>query len=186
TTSPMLQQWLVIGRRQPSADPYILYAAGNVGSLLALLAYPIVLEPRLRLSQQRAVWAIGYAAIAVLTAVCAAVRMRAASKATSMPPADPAELRDDGAVEGTPSVADRLRWIALAFIPSSLVLAVTTYLTTDIAAVPMLWVLPLALYLLTFVLVFGTRRIVSLRPLIRVFSFVCLLMAILIGLKTDL
>jgi hypothetical protein len=84
------------------------------------------------------------------------------------------------------SVPDRLRWVALAFIPSSLVLAVTTYLTTDIAAVPMLWVLPLALYLLTFVLVFGSRAAVSPRPPVRVFSIVLLPIVLLIRLNLNL
>jgi hypothetical protein len=186
TSSPMLQQWLAIDRRQPSTDPYILYAAGNVGSLLALLVYPVLLEPRLRLGQQRAAWAIGYTALAVLTAMCAGMMMRAASRAGSMPLADPEPSPQGEPVAGKPGAIDRLSWIALSFIPASLVLAVTTYLTTDIAAVPMLWVLPLALYLLTFVLVFGARGIVSFRPLVRVFSLACLPMAILIGLKTDL
>ena len=187
TSSPMLQQWLTTDRRQPSADPYMLYAAGNVASLTALLSYPLILEPRLRLGEQRAIWVIAYAALAILTVACAAMMARAASKTAATLP-----VEHDLSQEGDPgggnrlSVSDRLRWIALAFIPASLVIAVTTYLTTDIAAVPMLWVLPLALYLLTFVLVFGSRGVVSFGPPVRLFSLVCLPVAVLIGLETNL
>jgi hypothetical protein len=157
TSSPMLQQWLAIDRRHRSADPYVLYAAGNVASLMALLSYPFILEPRLRLGEQRAVWVIGYAALAILTVACAAIMTRAASRTIGTPSAE-RDVAQEGDADGgsRPSAARRLQWIALAFIPSSLVIAVTTYLTTDIAAVPMLWVLPLALYLLTFVIAFGS------------------------------
>ena len=184
TTSPMLQQWLGTDRRQPAANPYVLYAAGNVASLMALLSYPLIFEQRLRLGEQRLIWAIGYAALAILTVACAAVMTRGASRTVATPSAerDPQQEGDLGG--GTMlSATDRLRWVALAFIPSSLVLAVTTYLTTDIAAVPLLWVLPLALYLLTFVLVFGSRAVVSPRPPVRVFSIVLLPIVILIRLN---
>jgi hypothetical protein len=184
TTSPMLQQWLATDRRQLAANPYVLYAAGNVASLMALLSYPLIFEQRLRLGEQRLIWAIGYAALAVLTASCAALMIRAASKTGATPSTDRDHAQeDDPAGEIRLSVPDRLRWVALAFIPSSLVLAVTTYLTTDIAAVPMLWVLPLALYLLTFVLVFGSRAVVSPRPPVRVFSLALLPIVILIRLN---
>ena len=187
TSSPMLQQWLANNRREPSADPYVLYAAGNVASLMALLSYPLILEPRLRLGEQRAVWVLGYAALTILTVSCAVMMTRAASKTVATGSAARDPWRDGDPNGGMrPSVPDRLRWIALAFIPSSLVIAVTTYLTTDIAAVPMLWVLPLALYLLTFVLAFGSSGVVSFGPPVRLFSLVCLPVAVLIGLKTDL
>jgi hypothetical protein len=187
TSSPMLQQWLATDRRQPSADPYMLYAAGNVASLMALLSYPFLLEPRLRLGEQRVIWVIGYGAVAILAVTCAAMMARAASKAVATLSAESDQSQEGGARSGSsPSVLDRLRWMALAFIPSGLVIAVTTYLTTDIAAVPMLWLLPLALYLLTFVLVFGSHGVVSFGPPVRLFSLVCLTVAVLIGLKTDL
>jgi hypothetical protein len=187
TTSPMLQQWLATDRRQRAANPYVLYAAGNVASLMALLSYPLIFEQRLRLGEQRLIWAIGYAALAVLTVACAALMTTAASKRTATPSADRDLLREGDPVRQTRlSVPDRLRWVALAFIPSSLVLAVTTYLTTDIAAVPMLWVLPLALYLLTFALVFGSHAVVSPRPPVRVFSIVLVPVAILIRLNLNL
>ncbi len=127
TSSPMLQQWLATDCRQPSADPYALYAAGNVASLMALLSYPFILEPRLRLGEQRTIWVIGYATLAILTVACAGMMTRAASKTAATLPAerDASQAGDPGSGDRL-SVPDRLRWIALAFIPSSLVIAVTT------------------------------------------------------------
>src|SRR5262249_31486039 len=128
-------------------DPYFLYAASNLGSFVALLAYPLIVEPTLRLQQQSASWTIGYIAFIVLTLVCAGVvwhgnggRVVAASR----------HLSADSIGWGR-----RLRWLALAFAPSSLLLAVTSYIATDVASVPLLWVGPLAIYLLTFVVAFS-------------------------------
>jgi hypothetical protein len=187
TTSPMLQQWLATDRGQPTTNPYVLYAAGNVASLMALLSYPLIFEQRLHLGEQRLVWAIGYVALAVLMVACAILMTKATSRMVATSSAARDLLREGDPVPATRlSVPDRLRWVALAFIPSSLVLAVTTYLTTDIAAVPMLWVLPLALYLLTFVLVFGFRAGVPSPPPVRVFSIVLLPIVILIRLNFNL
>jgi hypothetical protein len=164
----------------------MLYAAGNVASLVALLSYPLVLEPSLRLGQQR-VLGRRLCRLAILMVACAVMMTRCSFEAVLAARAGQGDAAsDDAGSETGLSVSDRLRWIALAFIPSSLVIAVTTYLTTDIAAVPMLWVLPLALYLLTFVLVFGSRGVVSFGPPVRLFSLVCLPVAVLIGLETNL
>jgi len=147
-SSPLLQRWLA-GTDLPAArDPYFLYAASNAGSLLALFAYPIVVEPYLSLKQQTTLWSGGYFVFAALTAFCIFQLRRAA----------PAKETEETA---TPRVAiagkRRARWILLAFAPSSLMLSVTTYLSTDLAAVPLLWVIPLGLYLLSFILVFAAR-----------------------------
>jgi hypothetical protein len=153
-TAPLLQRWLA-GMEHPSAvDPYILYAASNAGSLLGLLAFPIILEPRLRLGQQSSLWGMGYLVAGGLTALCAGYVWRHAREYPVRAAAD--GLDGLGPLDtGDPTLGGRLRWVALAFVPSSLLLGVTTYLTTDVAAVPFLWVAPLALYLLTFVIVFA-------------------------------
>ena len=161
-TAPLLQRWFATRGR----DPYFLYAASNAGSLAALLAYPLWVEPRLRLAEQTRAWTGGYIALVVLTALCA-LRMRRSpvpSTQSSRTPDDDAALPsvDRAAVAPpapppAPSRQQRLRWIGLAFVPSSYLLGVTTFLSTDIAAVPLLWVVPLALYLLTFILVFAAR-----------------------------
>lgn len=159
-TGPMLQKWFA-GTGHPGAkNPYWLYAASNVGSMLALLGYPFVMEPRLRLAQQSATWSAGYAVLAVLVIASGFVLWRLAP-AGAIAAADASESAgaEAGAGAGADRVAgrERLVWIGLAFIPSSLLLSVTSYITTDVAPVPLLWVLPLALYLLTFTLAFATR-----------------------------
>ena len=101
TSSPMLQQWLTTDRRRPSADPYVLYAAGNVASLVALLSYPLVLEPSLRLGQQRAFWVVGYAGLAILMVACAVMMTRAASRTVEAPSTASDLPQEDDAGSGT-------------------------------------------------------------------------------------
>src|SRR6185436_12415700 len=141
-----------------ATDPYFLYSASNAGSFVALLSYPVLLEPNFNLQLQSRIWAIGYLVLICLIAVCAFLLWR--SRVHTVQVAEP-----DDAVEDAPSTGRRLSWIALAFVPSSLMLGVTNYLTTDIASLPLLWVVPLALYLLTLVLAFAKRQIISLRSL---------------------
>jgi hypothetical protein len=157
-TAPLIQKWFARTGHPAARDPYFLYAASNLGSMLALLGYPTLIEPRLHLRgdswlTQTRLWSVGYVALAVLIACCILTLWRRAAEP------DGGEAERD-AVAGTPpepppSWARYLRWIALAFVPSSLLLGATTYITTDLAAVPLLWVLPLVIYLLSFILAFG-------------------------------
>lgn len=163
STAPLLQKWFSATRHRSAADPYFLYVASNAGSMLALLSYPFLLEPTLRLQQQSTLWTAGYGAMAILIAACAAVvHLRAAgvpdsSREPSVASDGSVDLAPEGPAPGDrPSPARRLRWIALAAVPSSLMLGVTTFLTTDIAAVPLLWIVPLALYLATFIVAFSS------------------------------
>ena len=153
-STPILQRWFSQSGHKQAHDPYFLYAASNAGSLVGLLGYPLILEPSLRLSAQSHLWSYGYAVFFVMTVACAAMVWRAQP---SIAAALPSPSADDGTIETIPSWRQRLRWIALAFIPSSLMLGVTTALTTDVPAIPLFWVLPLAFYLLSFVLVFAKR-----------------------------
>ncbi len=173
--APMLQRWFAGTRHRLAGNPYFLYVASNLGSFAALLAYPTLIEPSLRLAEQRERWAWGYGVLLALLAMAALAAWRAG--AAKSPAADGA--RDDGqALPASPpspggdaprlptivpTRAWRLRWVLLAFAPSSLLLGVTTYLSTDIASVPFLWVLPLALYLLTFVLTFAPQPLLDRR-----------------------
>jgi spermidine synthase len=148
TASPVLQRWFGASGDRASADPYFLYAAGNAGSLLGLLAYPFLVEPHLTLAQQSRLWLVGYGLFLALAGLCArrllAVREAAALQAVrSEAPATAWRVR--------------LRWTALAALPSSLMLGTTSYLSASIASVPLLWVIPLALYLLSFVVAFARR-----------------------------
>lgn len=154
TASPVFQRWFSVSGDAAAADPYFLYAAGNAGSLLALLAYPFLIEPRLTLDEQARLWAAGYGVFVVLVAL-GARRVLATSvvEATVAPRPAPIASRT------------RLRWIAMAALPSSLMLGTTSYLSTDIASVPLLWIVPLALYLLSFVVAFARRQPVSVRTI---------------------
>jgi SAM-dependent methyltransferase len=139
---PLLQAWFARTPHPQAADPYFLYAASNIGSFAALLAYPFLVEPALRLSEQAQVWTGGFVVLGAMIAACGLM----------VPPA-PAQA-DRAPASAAPALARRLGWIALAFVPSGLLVAVTAHISTDVAAVPLLWVLPLALYLLTFVIAF--------------------------------
>jgi hypothetical protein len=172
---PLLQRWFA-GTGHPAApDPYFLYAASNLGSMLALVSYPWLVEPNLRLFEQAWAWAAGYGLLVALTLGCAVVLGR--SSAAPLPAA-----RNDEEPDQRVTVGRRLRWVALAFVPSSLMLGVTTYLSTDIATIPLLWVVPLALYLLTFIVVFARRpllpprlagRLLPVSVLLLILSLLC-------------
>ncbi|MEP6915321.1 MAG: fused MFS/spermidine synthase, partial [Acidobacteriota bacterium] len=157
TSATVLQKWFSATDDGAARDPYFLYVASNLGSLIALLAYPTIVEPTLRLRDQAHLWTAGYILLLALTGTCAVVVWRrGGSTDRRAEPAAPA------ASDLPIAWARRARWVALAFVPSSLLLAVTSYVSTDVASVPLLWVLPLALYLLTFVAAFspsaGTLR----------------------------
>jgi hypothetical protein len=157
-TSPLLQRWFAVTGHRTAADPYFLYAGGNAGSLLGLLAYPFLIEPRFRLGDQAILWSVGYLAFAVLVGGCALVAARrSVPEHEAVPDASDAVaiVPDEAAIPAR----RQLGWVALAFIPSSLLLGVTTHVQTDIAAVPLLWVIPLSLYLLTFVVAFSRKRL---------------------------
>lgn len=166
-SAPLLQKWFS-GLRHPAArDPYFLYAASNAGSLIALIAFPLLLEPNLKLNQQSWWWTGIYVALVTLVCGCTVTLWRSSATDADRPDQAHRDGRQTSGIakasaasmthEGV-TLKRRLWWTALAFVPSSLVLGVTTYITTDIAAVPLLWVIPLALYLLTFVLVFALKE----------------------------
>ena len=164
-TSPLLQRWFSTSGHRDAADPYFLYAASNFGSLLALVSYPVFIEPRLRLSQQSQSWAVGYGALVALTAVCGLCVWRTVrDNAPAI-----AELADASAEQLT--ARRRWRWVLLAFVPCSLMLSVTTYITSEVAPIPLLWVIPLGIYLLTFILVFSRRRLLPHRWMVRALPF---------------
>jgi spermidine synthase len=167
STAPLLQRWFADAG---SANPYVLYAASNAGSFLGLLAYPLVVEPALTLAEQAEGWRWGFLGMTALTAACAlgSWRGRAGERA--------------GAAAGTSVISwpARLRWLLLALAPSSLLLSVTGYLTTDIAPVPLLWIIPLALYLLTFTMVFAARVLIPHAAVLRVLPAVLIVLMLLL------
>lgn len=190
TSAPLLQRWFGMTGHPAAKDPYFLYGASNLGSMLGLLAYPILVEPLFDVPTQAALWTVGYGLFALLVAGCVAAvwkdpmlpasidapisslpapKVETAITAKRLParrsPLAHAGMPDapesnSGPHTGQLTWLRRLRWIGLAAVPSSLMLGLTTYLTTDIAAIPFFWVIPLALYLLTFIFVFARWPVV--------------------------
>ncbi len=143
--APLIQRWFALA--QPGRNPYALYAASNLGSFAGLIAYPLLVEPAMTLHGQSLLWSLGYGLLALLVLACA-TRLPASRD----PAADPVPT---SAAPGWRRIG---YWVALAAVPSGLVLATSTYITTDIVAMPLLWVLPLGLYLASFIIAFATRR----------------------------
>lgn len=152
TTGPLLQAWFVQAR--PGAIPYRLFSLSNLGSMLALLCYPILIEPRLGLRQQSWLWTGGFSLFLAICLAAAWLSLRTRAAAT----AEAASAAAQSEAPPAPRKLVRLDWILLAACPSILLLALTNSLTQDVAAIPFLWVIPLALYLLSFILCFDMDR----------------------------
>ncbi len=148
--SPLLQTWYGQLGRPDSADPSFLYGASNAGSLLALVLYPLVIEPRVPLSTQAQIWSAAFGALVLAFLGCAAAVLRSPSPSTeaALPSPDPVV-----------PLSTKLRWVWLSFLPASLLYGVTTTITTDIAPIPLLWAAPLAIYLASFVFAFARRTL---------------------------
>ena len=150
--NPLLQAWFVRTGHRDAHDPYFLYAASNVGSFLALLSYPVLFEPIFTLHAQNRIWSIGFAVLIVLVAACGLLMLRVPARMARKTKRSRSEPKP-----GWPTIG---RWVFIAAVPSGLLVAVTAYISTDIAAAPMLWVIPLSLYLLTWVLVFQRQPLI--------------------------
>ena len=148
-SAPMLQRWFSQSGHPEAENPYFLYAASNFGSMAALLGYSVIVEPMLTIQQQTRDWAGGFLLLIVFMALSAMIvashRQPLQASAKPQKRADPTPF------------ALKLQWLWLAFLPSSLMLGVTTFITTDLAAVPLLWIIPLALYVATFIIAFSRR-----------------------------
>lgn len=184
TSAPLLQRWFASTGHPSGKDPYFLYAASNAGSMLALLSYPFLMEPALRLADQTRVWALGYGALAAGTVACAVMAIRSRRGEDADPVTEQAEETTEAAPRPVTAVR-RLHWVALAFVPSCFMLAVTTYISTDIAAIPLLWVIPLALYLLTFILVFSSSKPFPLVSTSRIHAIVLIMLVLVMLLDDD-
>ncbi|HYE63339.1 MAG TPA: hypothetical protein VD997_15210 [Phycisphaerales bacterium] len=153
-TGTLLQAWFSRTRHERAQDPYFLYAASNAGSAAGLLAYPLLVEPSLTRTQQSWAWTGAFAVFAALTATTTFITRRSAAPPLLHSSTPPLPLPSPSHPL-TVSPSQRLRWLLYALIPSSLMMGVTQHITTDIAAVPLLWVLPLTLYLLSYTLAFA-------------------------------
>ena len=172
-STSIVQRWFTQSNDPSASDPYFLYAASNAGSIIGLLGYPLMFEATFRLSAQSHLWSVGFFLFLAMTVLCASLVWRQENGATSIEAIAP---------EAAPDLVDkdlwrqRVRWIALAFVPSSLMLGVTTVMTTDVPALPLFWVLPLVAYLLSFVLAFAKRPIVTVPWIMERLPFVILIL----------
>ncbi len=172
TTAPLLQKWFSTIKHKRSDDPYFLYATSNGGSFLALLGYPFIIEPILPLGAQSNYWRALYLVFTILLAISMlASHARRNKESASL------KSHDDKQRDKT-SHKERLYWLILSFIPSSLLLSVTTYIATDVASIPLLWVVPLALYLLTFIIAFSNQASLSERSYRLLLPFLILPVAV--------
>ena len=176
TTAPLLQKWFSTTSEKSAKDPYFLYASSNAGSLLALAVHPFVLEPSLGVTLQSRSWFFGYIVLTVMIGLTAiAVWMRSDADSRK-------ESESVGAVK-VPAIRLRIYWVAGAFLPSALMLAVTNHIATNLASAPFVWVMPLAAYLLTFILAFAPRRHVSAE---RISSWIPIVLITMLGTATIL
>src|SRR5678815_6627 len=175
-TAPHLQRWFSHSTHKAARDPYFLYAVSNAGSMLALLGFPFLLEPAFAIRTQSWIWAGGYAGLVVLVITCAILLngRRARTSHASVAAGEPVV---------TLKSAQRFEWVLFAFVPSSLMLGVTTYIATDVASVPLIWIIPLALYLLTFIIAFGNKQIIKLPVTSILFSIALLVLGAFIILE---
>lgn len=164
-TSPLLQKWFSRIGHHTSNDPYYLSIASNSGSLIALLSYPFLLEPELGLTQQQLYWSMGFLLLTVLIVLCMMQLKSHAFQSAIV-------KNSTNNLVNRPRLKLQLQWILLSFVPSSLLLGTTNYVSIDIATVPLLWVIPLALYLLSFIIVFSKystaihKKIFLIQPLV--------------------
>jgi hypothetical protein len=176
TTNPLIQRWLADTDHPAAKDPYFLYRASNLGSVIGLLGYPLVVERELTLHNQGLIWSVSYGLL-ILLVFASAVMLWRSSPATATDTQEEEETEplagDPVSGGGSPQTAApslspgltegltiwrRLRWVGLTFVPSSMMLGVTAFITTDITPIPLLWVVPLSLYLLSFVIVFSPSQ----------------------------
>jgi hypothetical protein len=156
-TAPLIQAWYARSGLSDAADPYHLYAASNIGSLAGLAAYPLLIEPFTALADQSQGWSVGYALLAAILlysgwSIVQSGRRNAAAGEGAAPAA---------ASASPPAWREKLIWLALSFAPSSLLVGATTHITTDVAAAPFLWAPPLMIYLLTFVIAFSKKPLIT-------------------------
>jgi len=169
-TAPILPSWFSKLGHNASADPYFLYAASNAGSLLALLSYPLLVEPTIPLTQQAVLWSVAFVGLGIGIMLCGMIALIRGDRL----PANQLKF------EGAPITSrERFLWVGLSFLPSSLLLGVTAHITADIASAPLLWVVPLAIYLMSFIVTFARRPPISHALMVRLLPILLILLVVL-------
>jgi hypothetical protein len=170
TTAPLLQNWFSKTRAVSGRDPYFLYAISNAGSLIGLLAYPVLIEPHIGARIQSSWWLAGYGVLALMVFTISALVWKSAYRELRV------ETEQSADSPTTPTWRLRLFWLAAAFVPSALMLAVTNHILLNLASAPFLWIIPLAAYLVTFMIAFGRRIHLSPELLSRIVPLILLLL----------
>ncbi|MCA8900102.1 MAG: fused MFS/spermidine synthase [Hyphomonas sp.] len=163
-TAPLIQSWYARTGRPDASDPYHLYAASNAGSLIGLAAYPLLMEPFTRLGTQTGLWAAGYGILAVLLIYSGLISRHGKALA-------PIGHGAGIALPADHAWRQRLTWLMLAAVPSGLLVAATTHISTDVASAPFLWAPPLMAYIATFIVVFSTRPAIRHETALRLMPF---------------
>jgi hypothetical protein len=176
TTAPLLQNWLSKTPAGSGRDPYFLYAISNAGSLIGLVAYPLLIEPNSGVRIQSSWWFVGYLLLTLIVFVIAVFVWKNTQSKVDAIVSSAETTTDTVADTPTPAWNDRLFWLAAAFVPSGLMSAVTNHILLNLASVPFLWIIPLAAYLITFMVAFGRRVHVSLPLLSRIVPVILLLL----------
>ena len=176
-TAPLIQRWFARTGHPHAHDPYFLYSASNLGSVLALLAFPFVLEPTLSSNDQSIVWSMGFGVLTVCIIGCGALVWRRTDAVSSAPWPNTTER---------PNWRQRTTWMVYAAVPSALLLGVTAHISTDIAAAPLLWVVPLTLYLLTFAIAFARRPLIPHWPAVRAMPLALMILVALFAWREPL
>ncbi len=156
-TSPLLQRWFAESGHPDGKDPYFLYSASNIGSILSLLLYPVLIEVVWGVQTQTVYWQVGFAVFMLIATACGIASWLGKDRIEETSAVETAQLTESAAITWN----RRGLWVLLSMIPSSLMLGVTTYVSTDVSSMPMIWIVPLTLYLLTFVLAFAKRQLIS-------------------------
>ena len=172
-SAPLLQRWFSLTGHPSAKDPYFLYSASNLGSLIGLFSYPLLIEAYLPVSVQAKTWSVSYIFLAAMITASAITVLKSSRIGVTH-----LSSENKDASPGL-KVTQRIRWILLAFAPSSLLLGVTNYITTDIAQIPLLWIIPLAIYLISFVFVFSLKPVIPHKLMVRVQPFLLVPLAIL-------
>jgi hypothetical protein len=158
---PLLQAWFAKTGHPHASDPYFLYGASNIGSFASLILYVVLIEPLTNLGQQGTLWTIGFLVLAGLIAACGF--LTTGLQQSAAPVSSAAQADSNVSIPSSQIWRERIAWTAYAFLPSALLVAVTAQVSTDVAAVPFLWIVPLALFLLTFVIVFQKQPLIGQR-----------------------
>lgn len=177
TNAPLLQRWFSDTDTTGAKDPYFLYVASNCGSLLALFIYPILIEPTFKLSQQSHLFMWAYWLLAFLVILCGWFSFNA-KRATRVTPVSP-KINSEGIPFGK-----KLRWLALSAIPSSLMMGLTTHIATDIASVPLIWMVPFSVYLISFILAFSKKSFLSQESLAWVFPYLVVAVVVMLCMNS--